>query len=124
MSSEPSLKTGEPPLPQPGAEPPQALPWGSSEELAWRVLALVNLFRQLIPLLLMVLYWTLEPRLVGQANAQLFFFTSIAYFLFAALSIPSLKRRWPDLLVQTALNVSVDVLAISLLTYSSGGMSS
>lgn len=105
-------------------QPTSALPWGSSTELAWRVLALVNLFRLLIPLLLTVLYWTLEPRLVGQAHAELFFITSTAYFLFAALSIPSVKRRWPDLLVQTAFNVGVDVLAISLLTYSSGGMNS
>ena len=88
------------------------------------MLALVNLFRLLIPLLLGVLYVTLEPRLVGQAHPALFFGTSAAYFLFAALSIPSVKRRWPDLLVQTAFNVGVDVLAISLLTYSSGGMNS
>ncbi len=63
------------------------------------MLALVNLFRLLIPLLLMVLYWTLEPRLVGQANSRLFFVTGIAYFLFAALSIPTLqaalaRSRW------------------------------
>lgn len=103
---------------------PPTLPWGSSTELAWRVLALVNLFRLLIPLLLTVLYWTLEPRLVGQAHTELFFGTCAAYFLFAALSIPSLKRRWPDRLLQTAFNVGVDVLAISLLTYSSGGMNS
>ncbi|WP_161965665.1 sensor histidine kinase [Steroidobacter cummioxidans] len=124
MSSEPSLKIAEPPLEQLPAQPAPALPWGSSAELAWRVLALVNLFRLLIPLLLMVLYWTLEPRLVGQANSQLFFFTSVAYFLFASLSIPTLKRRWPDRQVQTSFNVGVDVLAISLLTYSSGGMNS
>jgi two-component system, NtrC family, sensor histidine kinase PilS len=101
-----------------------ALPWGSSTELAWRVLALVNLFRLLTPLLLGVLYFTLEPRLVGHAHPQLFLSTIAAYFLFATLSIPSVKRRWPDRLVQTAFNVGMDVLAISLLTYSSGGMNS
>src|ERR1043165_8807070 len=102
MSSEPSLKIGESPREQSSADSTPALPWGSSEELAWRVLALVNLFRLLIPLLLMVLYWTLEPRLVGQANTELFFFTSIAYFMFAALSVPTLRRRWPDRVWQTA----------------------
>lgn len=107
-----------------GQPSPPAIPWGSSAELAWRVLALVNLFRLLTPLLLGVLYFTLEPRLVGHAHPQLFLSTSAAYFLFAALSIPSVKRRWPDRLVQTAFNVGVDVLAISLLTYSSGGMNS
>lgn len=111
-----NASTEQPPVP--------ALPWGSSEELAWRVLALVNLFRLLTPLLLGVLYLTLEPRLVGHAHAELFLGTIGAYFLFAALSIPSVKRRWPDRLVQTAFNVGIDVLAISLLTYSSGGMNS
>ncbi len=115
MSSESSLQP---------AEPAPALPWGSSTELAWRVLALVNLFRLLTPLLLTVLFWMLTPRLVGQAHPEMFVITSLAYFLFAALSITSVKRRWPDRLVQTAFNVGVDVLAISLLTYSSGGMNS
>ena len=124
MSAEPTLKTVEPTPPPPETEATQALPWGSSTELAWRVLALVNLFRLLIPLLLTVLYWTLESRLVGQANTELFFFTSAAYFMFAGLSIPALKRRWPDRLVQASFNVAIDVLAISLLTYSSGGMNS
>lgn len=101
-----------------------ARPWGSSTELAWRVLALVNLFRLLVPLLLAVLYVTLQPRMVGQVHTTLFFVTGAAYFLFAALSIPSIRQRWPDLTVQTAFNVSVDVVAISLLTYSSGGMNS
>jgi two-component system sensor histidine kinase PilS (NtrC family) len=105
----------------PGSQPP-APSWGSSAELAWRVLALVNLFRLLVPLLLLVLFWTLDPRLVGRAHPDLFIITSISYFLYATLSIQSLKRRWPDRLVQTAFNVGVDVLAISLLTYSSGGM--
>jgi len=115
----------DPPLPEPPAPTPaQALPWGSSTELAWRVLALVNLFRLLIPLLLAVLYVTLDPRMVGQAHTDLFFGTCVTYFLFATLSIPGVKRRWPDLLVQTSFNVGMDVLAISLLTYSSGGMNS
>lgn len=118
------MKIGESPNEQPSADSTPALPWGSSEELAWRVLALVNLFRLLVPLLLIVLYWTLDPRLVGQQDSRLFFFSAIAYFGFAALSIPTLRRRWPDRMVQTAFNVGVDVLAISLLTYSSGGMNS
>jgi two-component system sensor histidine kinase PilS (NtrC family) len=104
--------------------PVPPLPWGSSTELAWRVLALLNLFRLLVPLLLMVLFWTVTPRMAGQTNARMFITTCLAYFLFAVLSIPSVKRRWPDRLIQAIFSVSVDVLAISLLTYSSGGMNS
>lgn len=125
-SREDALRTQPAKPSSPGSEPQSAhtLPWGSSTELAWRVLALVNLFRLLVPLLLMVLFWTLSPRPVGRTHPELFIITSIAYFLYATLSIQSLKRRWPDRLVQTAFNVGVDVLAISLLTYSSGGMNS
>lgn len=97
---------------------------GTSTDLAWRVLALVNLFRLLAPLLLMVLYVTIKPIPVGQAHPSLFIGTATAYFLFAVLSIVSVKRRWPEITLQTALDVCVDVLVIALLTYASGGMTS
>jgi two-component system sensor histidine kinase PilS (NtrC family) len=97
---------------------------GPTAELAWRVIALVNLFRLLAPLLLGVLYATLSPSPIGQAHPALFVGTAAAYFGFASLSIPGIRNRWPDLTVQTAFNVGIDVLAICLLTYASGGMNS
>src|SRR5262245_28255609 len=96
----------------------------TSVNIAWRVLALVNLFRLLVPLMLAALFVTITPTPVGQAHPALFLGSCASYFLYAAISINSVKRRWPDIDVQTVLNVAIDVLALSLLTYASGGMNS
>src|SRR5687768_13862547 len=96
----------------------------SSTALAWRVLALVNLFRLLAPLLLGVLFFTMTPSPVGGLNPSLFVAATVGYFLFAVASIAVLKRHWPPIEVQTFVDVCVDIAAIALLTYSSGGMNS
>ena len=101
---------------------PRARP--TSADLAWRVLALVNLFRLLTPLLLCVLFVMISPGPIGQARPALFLGTAAGYFAYAAACIYSVKRRWPDITLQTMVNVCVDVLAISLMTYASGGMAS
>src|SRR5215510_185920 len=95
-----------------------------SPDLSWRVLTLINVFRLLVPLLLAVLYLALAPSPVGQMRPSVFVGTAIAYFLFGFGSIPGIKRRWPTVEIQAVVGACVDVLAISMLTYSSGGMSS
>lgn len=95
-----------------------------SANLAWRVVALVNLFRLLVPLLLIILFLTITPRPVGQVSAAMFLGALLSYFSFACGVIPMIKRRWPEIGIQTAISVSVDILVIILITYSSGGMNS
>lgn len=95
-----------------------------STELAWRVLALVNLYRLLVPLMLAALFLSISPAPVGQVNPGLFTITLAIYFVYAVISIASLKSRWPEIAVQTFANVCIDIIAISLLTYASGGMKS
>jgi two-component system, NtrC family, sensor histidine kinase PilS len=104
-------------LEEPGLPP-------TSADLAWRVVTLVNVFRLLVPLLLFLLVATISPAPVGQAEPPLFIGSLIAYFLFALGMISSIKTRWPNITLQTAVSVCVDVLVIALLTYASGGMSS
>jgi two-component system sensor histidine kinase PilS (NtrC family) len=96
----------------------------TSTDLAWRVLALVNLYRLLVPLLLAVLYLAMSPSPVGHVHSGLFGITAGLYFLFAVLSISAVKTRWPEIALQTFISVCIDVVAISLLTYTSGGMNS
>lgn len=96
----------------------------SSTHLAWRVVTLVNVFRLLVPLLLALLLVMVSPIPVGQAHPALFVAALVAYFLFAVGMIVSIKKRWPGIAVQTSISVGVDILAISLFTYASGGMSS
>jgi two-component system sensor histidine kinase PilS (NtrC family) len=95
-----------------------------SANLAWRVITLVNLFRLLVPLLLLILLVTISPSPVGQAKPAMFIGALIAYFLFALGMIQSIKRRWPEIGLQTAISIGVDILVLTLLTYASGGMSS
>ena len=77
-----------------------------------------------MPLLLAVLLGTMSPSPVGQTDIPLFIGALVAYLLFAIGMIPTIKKRWPDIAIQTTVSVAVDVLVITLLTYASGGMSS
>jgi two-component system sensor histidine kinase PilS (NtrC family) len=95
-----------------------------SSHLAWRVLTLVNLFRLLVALLLTVMFLTITPRRVGQADPSLFIGSTAAYFAYAMLSIATVKRRWPEVNIQLVAGLCVDVLAIASLTYASGGTNS
>jgi two-component system sensor histidine kinase PilS (NtrC family) len=95
-----------------------------SSPLAWRVLTLVNLFRLLVAVLLTVMFLTITPRRVGQAYPDLFVGTISAYFAYALLSIATVKRRWPEVSIQTMAGLCVDVIAIAALTYASGGTTS
>jgi len=102
----------------------QAVATSPTANLAWRVVTLVNVFRLLVPLLLAVLFGTVAPSPVGYAQPALFIGALLAYFLFALGMIPAIKSRWPHIAIQTTISVGVDILVITLLTYSSGGMNS
>ena len=95
-----------------------------SDLLAWRILRLLNYFRCLVPMLLGGFTVVLSTENFGMLNAPLFFYTLISYGFFALLSFVSLNKQWPSRLIQTFTQLLADVLAISLLTYASGGMSS
>ncbi|MEQ1580066.1 MAG: ATP-binding protein [Steroidobacteraceae bacterium] len=97
-------------------------PKSAATDLAWRILALLNLFRLLVPIVLSGLFALVVPRPVGDVHPALFIGVLTAYFLFAVVCISSLRRRWPDASTQVLLHVVADLLAINLLTYSSGGL--
>ena len=105
----------------PLSSPPVA---DSTHHLAWRVLALVNLFRLLVAVLLSVMFIAITPTRVGQAYPALFVGATAAYFAYGLLSIATVKRRWPDVPIQTFVGLCIDVTAIAILTYASGGMTS
>src|SRR5262245_49130916 len=96
----------------------------SATDLAWRVLTLVNVFRLLVPLLLLVLFMTLSPSPMGQVYPTLFMGAIAAYFMFAAVAISGLKRRSPGIDLQASIHICMDVVIIATLTYASGGMTS
>ena len=92
----------------------------SSTDLSWRILALVNLFRLLLPLVLGVLFVTLEPRPVGQVHPAVFAGVTAGYFLFAIAAISSIRARWPTLVAQAVAQGVIDIAAISAIIYSNG----
>lgn len=94
-------------------------------EMAWRVLGLLNLFRLLVPLVLVSLHYLLpESTSVGWADPDLFQKIAAAYFVAGIAMIFALKQRWPSLEWQAWVHIALDVLAISLLLYTSGGVAS
>jgi two-component system sensor histidine kinase PilS (NtrC family) len=99
-------------------------PAAHSDAQAWRILLLLNFFRFLIPLVLGSLSLLLKPALVGTQQIALFIISLSAYGFFSLLSFFSIKRRWPGIQTQTLTQVLADIIAISLLIYSSGGINS
>jgi two-component system, NtrC family, sensor histidine kinase PilS len=100
----------------PAREPP---------ELSWRVLGLLNLFRLLVPVVLLLVFWLAgEPRIVGQVNESLFVGTCVAYFLMAFVFVALRRNRWPGFEVQAYVPVVVDIAALALVIYASGGATS
>jgi two-component system, NtrC family, sensor histidine kinase PilS len=94
-------------------------------ELAWRVLILLNIYRLLVPAILIVLHYSMPTgSSAGAGRPALFVATAAAYLAFAIVAILPLKKRWPDLERQAWIHVVVDVIAISLLLYFGGGAAS
>jgi two-component system, NtrC family, sensor histidine kinase PilS len=121
------------PLPAPAEAPAAkayAWPHGPDSrprdpELAWRVLGLLNVFRLLVPTLLIVVFYALgTPRVVGSAFPELFVATCVAYLAVGMLAIWLLKRRWPDFRRVGYLPIVADGVLLSLLAYASGGVES
>jgi two-component system sensor histidine kinase PilS (NtrC family) len=97
----------------------------AQSDLAWRVLILLNIYRLLVPAVLLTLHLvSVAGTTVGTLHPVLFTWVAIGYFAFAILAIIALKRRWPELEVQAGVHFIADVVAISLLLYASGGVAS
>ena len=94
-------------------------------DLAWRVLGLVNLYRLLVPLVLLTLYWVAEPQsALLPTQSGLFLGACIGYFSAAVLLIVARRLSWPTLSRIALLNASIDAVAISVILYACGGISS
>jgi two-component system sensor histidine kinase PilS (NtrC family) len=108
----------QPGMPSAGRNPIDA-------ELPWRVLALLNVFRLLLPmLLLMVFFFDAPTHSVGRNQPGLFLAIAVGYFAFALVCIQSIARRMPSAEWQAMIQIAVDAVAMALLIHSSGGISS
>ena len=80
----------------------------------WRVLGLLNLYRVLVPLVLLSLYYVGGPRGIMVVDPRSFFGALAAYFSFGVASVVMVRRRLAPIRVQTILQGGVDIGALML----------
>ncbi len=94
-------------------------------DLAWRVIGLLNLYRLLAPLTLILLHtlagaaWGVNPTHPG-----LFLAGCIAYFTAAVLLIIARRLHWSSLRIVALVNAVVDAASIGFILYAAGGVDS
>ncbi|HET7203798.1 MAG TPA: ATP-binding protein [Steroidobacteraceae bacterium] len=94
-------------------------------ELPWRVISLLNVYRLLLPmLLLMVFFFDAPTHSVGTAQPGLFLAVTVLYFAFALVCVQTIARRFPSATWQAMIQLGVDAVAMAMLIHSSGGISS
>ena len=97
----------------------------SATEFPWRVLGLMNVFRLMAPMVLLLVFFFDAPRRsIGTQYPGLFIGICAAYFAFGLVSIQVLQRRWPSVQWLALFQVAVDTVAITLLIHASGGVAS
>jgi two-component system, NtrC family, sensor histidine kinase PilS len=94
-------------------------------DLAWRVIGLLNMYRLLVPLVLMAVQALAGPQWALLATRpRLFLSACIAYLTAGVLLIIARRLAWSSLRLVALVNAGVDAAAIGLILYASGGVSS
>lgn len=95
----------------------------SSGEFAWRIFALLNGFRFLLALTLLLLFGVIrDPRIIGEVEPLLAGPTLFAMLAFSSLEWLLIRRRWPNPRVQTYGQFAVDLITVVVLLHASGGI--
>jgi two-component system, NtrC family, sensor histidine kinase PilS len=90
----------------------------------WKPLRLFNFYRLGIAGLFLIIILSTGPELLGKHDAHLFVAANALYvFLSLALSVSG-YYRWPDFELQVYAQALIDICAITLLVYASGGVGS
>jgi two-component system, NtrC family, sensor histidine kinase PilS len=90
--------------------------------LNWRVLGLLNLYRVLVPLVLLGLFSLGGARGIGVTSPQIFFGTAIFYLCFGLGNVILVRRRLGSVLLQTILQATVDMAVSMVLLHTWGGV--
>ncbi len=94
-------------------------------DLAWRVIGLLNLYRVLVPLVLVTVQALAVPQwALTTAHPRLFLSACIAYFTAAVLLIIARRLEWSSLRIVALVNAGVDSVAIAWILYAAGGVGS
>jgi two-component system, NtrC family, sensor histidine kinase PilS len=92
--------------------------------LNWRVLAVLNLYRVLVPLVLFGLYRLGGARGFAVYSSQLFFGATSFYLIFGLISVVLVRRRLVSARIQTVIQASVDMAVLIVLLHTCGGVAS
>jgi two-component system sensor histidine kinase PilS (NtrC family) len=96
----------------------------SEPALNWRVLGLLNLYRVLVPLVLLGLYSLGGARGLGVTSPQIFFGAAVFYLCFGLGNAILVRRRLGSVLLQTILQTTVDMAVSLVLLHTWGGVAS
>ena len=86
------------------------------------MLAVLNLYRILVPLVLLGVYSLGGARGIGVKSPQLFLGAAVFYLLFGLSSVIFVRRRFANATVQTILQASIDMVVLIVLLHASGGI--
>jgi two-component system sensor histidine kinase PilS (NtrC family) len=95
-----------------------------SPALTWRVLGVLNLYRVLVPMVLIAVYYLGGSRTIGVESASAFFTAAAVYLVFGFICILVVKRRVGSPFLQSILQVGLDVLLLMLILHACGGVAS
>jgi len=95
------------------------------DALTWKPLRLLSFYRVILAGLLAVLFFSIpENTGLGIRDNELYAFTSIAYLLFSVLAGFAARLRQPGYELLTVTQIVVDIVAITVLMFTSGGLAS
>ncbi len=92
--------------------------------LNWRVLALLNLYRVLVPLMLGGLYVLGGAKGFFLESQDVFFVLISFYLCFGLLNVILVRRRLGSVNLQLVLQASIDIVILTLLLHTFGGVPS
>ncbi|MHB8406094.1 MAG: sensor histidine kinase [Gammaproteobacteria bacterium] len=96
----------------------------AASNLPWRLLRLLNIYRLLVGILVVLVYAGGSSRLLGTSDPNLFLWTGIVYLSFCVLTAFSLRARRPGFAMQAQIVLVADIIAVMLLMHASGGPTS
>src|SRR4030095_17193650 len=90
-------------------------------DLPWRVISLINIFRLLAPMVLLLVFFFNAPNYtIGWRFPGMFLGVCAAWFSVGLVSIRSIQQRWPRARVHALILLAVDTIAVTLLIHASG----
>ena len=99
-----------------------ALTATAPSDIAWRVIGLVNLYRLLVPLVLLSVHFLAGPQVSLSGQPQLLLSFCVGYFFVGVLMVVARRLSWPSIRRVALLNATVDAVAIALILYACGGV--